>query len=29
MMTNAPSPPVLGGTDMIDAMVNVVYAIRP
>jgi uncharacterized protein YggE len=28
MMTNAPAPPVLGGTDMIDATVNVVYAIR-
>lgn len=28
MMATAPSPPVLGGTDTIDAMVNVVYAIK-
>jgi uncharacterized protein YggE len=28
MMAAAPAPPVLGGTDTIDAMVNVVYAIR-
>jgi uncharacterized protein YggE len=28
MMAAAPSPPVLGGTDTIDASVNVVYAIK-